>query len=597
MPQLNATAVFGTIALVFALLAIDPVAYEPHHVRWIACGVFAACLVAATGGRGLDPRRDGLTLATYALICGAALSLAWSAEPVAGIASLGHAIVATLVFLCARALTSRARAALARIVALCVAAVLTAWSFGVGAWGGIGNPNFLSETLVLSAPFVALAAGREQRRGARYVFVAVTIVALAATIIWLPSRAGAVAAGMIVCVFAFAFAPVALRKGLPIAAIIGALAIGLIVVDGRHLHQSFDSRMQLWTNGAAMLADRPILGIGLGAFDALYPLYQERHLRNLPPDAAPVVLLDRKSIRAGALHNEALQFVLTLGALGVVLLVAFASMFIRQMQRSFAPENRLEFAAAAAGVAGCAILAMTGFPLQLPHSQILTALLLAFLVPMAPDAPPKGLASAAPILLVPLVVWFAVLAYGQHLLGRSLATIATDPAGGMALAQRARLFAFGDPAAKAWSFVAIVRRAELEPGFVPERAALDAEYRASDRPRNSSLLVLSARLQYLVNFGADPADDVEAEHLADWLTANASRIQDFWILAAALKLKRGDPQEAARRIEIARGLTRQNGVEAFQALLAGMADAASAEIAAGHRRRLPVQIQLGFDRV
>lgn len=586
-------------ALAATLLIFDPLAYEPHHARWIAATVFAVCLTYGLAPRGPLAARDAVTVMAVALAVYAGASVIWSADPAAGAVAFGHTLVMTVVFLASRCLDAAARARLAAALALATAATLSMWAADIGRWGGIGNPNFLSETLVAGAAFAAIAAFSAGGRGARAGFASIAVLALGATVFLLPSRAGALAAVVGLAVFGTMLAPFRWRLALGFAAIVGGIAAIAITTESGRLSLSLDSRVQLWANGAAMLADRPIAGVGLGGFDALYPVYQERHLSHVAADTPVIVLIDRKSIRVGALHNEILQFAVAFGAIGVLLALGFAASIVARMFEPKPPAERLRHAAAVAGLAGLAIVAAAGFPLQLPHTQIMTALLLGFVAPAASGTAAAGPGRAGWVLaaLIPALLLATATTIGQHLLGRSLAAIAHEPSAGVALARRALGFAPADPAVKAWSFVAEIRRTELDSGYVPARAALDAAYGAANTPLDSSLLVLSARLQYLINFGAGEADDREAVALSDRLTAYGARVQEFWILAAALKMKLGDPHEASRRIERARGLASQSATAEVGALLDAMAAAAAAEIAAGRRTRLSLRIQLGFDRV
>jgi O-antigen ligase len=595
----------GYAALFFALVAFDPIAYEPHHVRWIAAAVFVFALAKATGGLTAAPLMttdavvDGAVFLSVGL---AAASLFWSADPASGTVGLGQFLVAALLFHCARKLPRAQRGTIAAIVASTVPVVLALWWLGIAEWGGIGNPNFLTETLLLAAPFAAVAAAAAKSQLVRIWYASCGVGALGICVFVLPSQAGTLGAAAMLGVFVLACLRGRLLIGAAAAAALGVFVVLSFGIDAARFSNSLASRTQLWSNAAAMWRENPVFGIGFGSFDALYPSYQERHLAGLAPTAPASVLLDRKNIRAGAVHNEPLQYLATLGLVGAALVGAFAVAWSIGVARANAgPAFRAENAAALAGIAGLSTVALVGFPLQMPQTQIMAALLLAFALPIrALDRQlpaPRSIFFASSAALFAIALHCASTAIGQHMLGRSLATMPTAPERATALAETARLFAPADPAVRAWAFVALVRWSELDPERIPERARIDRAYSTANAPPNSSLLVQSARLQYLVNFGETDADIAEATAISAWLAVHASRIQDSWILAAALEMRKGDFARARDFVEIASGLRRADATDGHRALIDAMRAAAAAAIASNTKGPLRPRINVVFDRV
>lgn len=73
---------------------------------------------------------------------------------------------------------------------------------------------------------------------------------------------------------------------------------------------SWTSRIPIWVNSLMIVRDHPILGVGLGSFDAVYPLYHKALL----PD-----ILYSATMWAGGTHNDPLQLWAELGLIGLTL--------------------------------------------------------------------------------------------------------------------------------------------------------------------------------------------------------------------------------------------------------------------------------------
>lgn len=91
--------------------------------------------------------------------------------------------------------------------------------------------------------------------------------------------------------------------------------------------ESWTSRLPVWINTLAIIGDHPLRGVGLGSFEASYPLYHDR----LAPDR-------NYSTRLwfGGAHNEPLQLLAELGlvglALGATVLVLISRCFLAQLK-------------------------------------------------------------------------------------------------------------------------------------------------------------------------------------------------------------------------------------------------------------------------
>lgn len=156
-----------------------------------------------------------------------------------------------------------------------------------------------------------------------------------------------------------------------VAGLLGYLALGLIVDDqlqsgafgerllqsaqGSNLQQLGSGRHALWAAGWQMYLARPLLGWGLGMYHWLYPQYRDPFL-----------------VESGQLaHNDYLETLLSLGPLGLALLLIFASCVLHSIWQAWRNNNLATLAMA--GAAG-GILLHSFFSFNLFQSSILIVL-------------------------------------------------------------------------------------------------------------------------------------------------------------------------------------------------------------------------------
>ena len=150
--------------------------------------------------------------------------------------------------------------------------------------------------------------------------------------------------------------------------------------DGGGLH-----RIAIWMNTLAMIAERPILGLGLGNWMVEYPAWHAK------------VLVDREigfTLHHLNAHNDYLEIVAELGAIGGLLFAAPVVLLTRKFARHARRDDPGEHGRAAAclfaALVGVAVHACFSFPFHQPTTVFLAVtfvcLLSALCERRAPDA-------------------------------------------------------------------------------------------------------------------------------------------------------------------------------------------------------------------
>jgi O-antigen ligase len=195
------------------------------------------------------------------------------------------------------------------------------WSWGV--FGPYVNKNHFAGFVVMAIPLAmasSASAFRDLRRdwrrrrigwlalgdAAGNAFVRRVAVTLTLIIGVLVSRSRGGAMAFVLSMLA---APLLVKRRLWAVAALGLLAVGameMLGTDGltRHATRGLqDSRIVVWRDALRMLPDFPVLGSGMNTFGSAYPRYQRVW----------------KSVWFGEAHNEYLQALFDMGALGLVL--------------------------------------------------------------------------------------------------------------------------------------------------------------------------------------------------------------------------------------------------------------------------------------
>lgn len=126
-------------------------------------------------------------------------------------------------------------------------------------------------------------------------------------------------------------------------------------------------RAGIWKASLPMIADYPVMGVGLGSYPTAYTRY----------DPASGLFL------VNAAHNDYLQLVCETGLIGALILMLFLWSLVRLCQRAMNDENPFGSAVAVGATVGClGILAhsLGDFHLQAPGAGLLFLLLIAVLI-------------------------------------------------------------------------------------------------------------------------------------------------------------------------------------------------------------------------
>ncbi len=272
-----------------------------------------------------------------------------------------------------------------RVVVLCAAVVLaviivhaavgadaiygTKAAVGRGFSAPLGpfvNANHLAAFLVFTVPLAAAVAWEAENRVSR-AGAALIALAGAAALVATFSRGGMVALAAAAVVFALGARAVTGRLralAVPVGAVVVAAVAGIAWTGGhvlflfnRDLFLAPRGKGPIWEAGMAMLAEHEWLGIGRGAFGAVYTLY------GLPEGA----------VQSAHVENVYLAMLLDFGLpLGLVVL-AGAALVARSALRSKIDPLRV---GAWAGLAGLAVHNLVDYNVELPGVALPAVLVL-----------------------------------------------------------------------------------------------------------------------------------------------------------------------------------------------------------------------------
>lgn len=332
-------------ALAFvAMLYANPMYWWPFFERFrLGFVTMAACAAAALGRRVVSGERlqlGGLgSLLLLAYLAFIPLSLSWSIDPPATRVAVVDAVKMAVVFVAvqnALDLPSRLR----RFLLVGALASLGPALGGVWVWlnddrlvegyrthwrGLYADPNRLAMSLVAVLPFALYGTFRARGRAARVLFAGV-VAAQVAAIVLTHSRSGAIAAVVAALLFLLrgrgAVARGLLAAGV-IAAGVAAFAPQSFWVRSRSIaafeeDASVAGREHAWKVLGNIVEDRPLSGVGAGAFLASWSRY------------APLDAGGRRYVA----HNILLEIVGDLGLLAFGLFAAFVAWLLRAAWRA-----------------------------------------------------------------------------------------------------------------------------------------------------------------------------------------------------------------------------------------------------------------------
>jgi hypothetical protein len=295
-----------------------------------------------------------------------------------------------------------------------------------------------------------------------------------------------------------------------------------------------------------MWLDSPVWGHGLGSFNVLYPLYQERHIALLPQLGS--VFGPDMSYIAGAAHNEYVQILSDYGLIGAVIAGGLVWSLIRRRDSL----DRI----ALASLFVAAVVSLVEFPLQNPATAALAALCAGCLVNSTKSikVPRFSVFTLTPAVAAVAVV--GVLTFQSYrVFSITQQYVGDDPYSGV-LANFAAYQAFGWPRNIRGQLAASLTSAiDRDPESIRiEPDAADFVYRISAGASGRATSVELGRIEYLLIAGRwrERFDEIE-ERLA-WLKANASTHAAIWLVEAKWALIVGDKNRALNAVGHARAL-------------------------------------------
>jgi O-antigen ligase len=374
-------------------------------------------------------------------------------------------------------------------------------------WATFFYPNSFGTFVVLLAPAAIGASVDTKEPRTRGLCLAAAVLGVAAL-----SFTGARGAWIGGLVAAVAFGALLSRRRAVLAACVAVGLVAAVALGPRVMrHHSMEIRATYWSAASKIAAKHPVLGVGLNNFSEHY--YEHRDARPYETDRV---------------HNDYLQLLVELGALGLVAYLAFLAMTVRASLRPVEPEpatHVYERAAIAIGAGGgiVAAVVLRQVFLDVGAALVLPAVLAAWIAPAAVAQPTVGPATRCGLLAglagacVHALVDFPLYDYGSaaaiFLVAGLLATGRAVEAGPKSAAAGVVAFA----AVAGWALVAVA------PGWLRadgEMADAHLAMRGGRRPEES---------------GVREAAEANPHDAEPW---------------AILGLLRGDEQALARAVEL-----------------------------------------------
>lgn len=354
---------------------------DSNDSRWLWIMALAGMSLLQMSSRAVVLEKivfDRVEFALAGFVAYAALSLAWSPDPLAGYALLSKLGLLAAVFLCLKNAGNDVWFNwLCGAIAASAAVVLGFIFYGIGNMGGFGNQNFITEFLILAVPFIAALAFIYPHKVVRAAVLALILIDLGYLFFFNPSKIEfLVIAGLAIA----AVTGWGWQRSRWLAAA-GAFAVVVVVAAGvtyywgvsHGFRFSIYPRLALAINTLLMWWDKFLIGHGAGSFNFMYSLYQERHLAWL--DVGSEMFAAKQSI-AGAAHNEFAQILATFGVIGAGLAGVFAWYLLRGLKG----RPMTSYAWCGLVATGVWMLnALVEFPLQNPATALLAAIGLGFL--------------------------------------------------------------------------------------------------------------------------------------------------------------------------------------------------------------------------
>lgn len=312
---------------------------------------------AKHGTTGRSATRLGriLVVALAAFVSWAAASVLWAPDFFAARHYAVSWLAYLLFFLLLRRAAESPRLLRASLTTLAAVVLVISIACVVGHYGSADSlirRNGLGEPTAVAVPlFAALALRLRRRRAAALCGVTATAAWLATLQVAERAPFVGLAVGLaLLCAAALFFSqhrPRGARRALLLCAAFGACAVMQFAPSPfeQSRHQSVFVRLKetsaeesntrarflYWGAALEMWRERPLLGVGANGYDPAFPEARARFAANHP--GSPLVGINESFLPMGA-HNEYLQMLAELGAVGLALFVAFAASLVRAAVRA-----------------------------------------------------------------------------------------------------------------------------------------------------------------------------------------------------------------------------------------------------------------------
>lgn len=120
----------------------------------------------------------------------------------------------------------------------------------------------------------------------------------------------------------------------------------------------FNPRIPAWRNTIEMIKEHPIMGVGVGQWQAKYPLYYDRVMKDI---------IFNEGTRLKRLHNDYLEILANVGVIGYVFLLWLSWLMIRKIWSNLTNhkcEYRFYVLSLTLGIIGFLVVAVFSFPVR-----------------------------------------------------------------------------------------------------------------------------------------------------------------------------------------------------------------------------------------
>jgi len=508
--------------------------------------------------RGQGHKPDVVDYGVLLFFAWAVASWFWSADPIGGVDTLMKLLLLFIVFLVLRRDDD---VTLHRVIigTVAVSAILSMLleRGGIAAFGGYFNQNYQTEMLLASLPFILYLHRIFERPGLKWLAWGLGGLTVAYLLLLNQSKIEFV---VLPAMLFSALLVMAWRKSWLLSMAVGVAAVVLFSALGwlgwengfagltGAVKTSLLPRIEITTNSLLIWLEQPLLGIGVGSFTAMYPLFQTAHRDLLPFDTGQGMLTGQNIILAQA-HNDWVQLLAVFGLVGLV--IVLLTFFIAWRRGMIVLRDQPVAQAGGLLVVGICANALIDFPLQNAATALLAAVGFAWLFRVAPVGE-EGVSAktSLPMRLaaIPVALLAALPLFWGERLALAHVTFTQGVQNHYVRAEQAyRLYRQAESlyppslnfraqvymALQVWDEVAKSRQSESE----HDRAF------AISLSTGPQIVVLMPRLVHLYNIGQYTGEEVE--RWRKLVTKNAPDVSQVWLQESLFELRNGNPDGVA----------------------------------------------------